>query len=389
MNEEYPSAVFSDQKQDQRLKMALSAARMSLWELDLTNEKCIWSGRPTSHFDEFSKTIKNSLNEYFKLIHPDDIAEVIQLIKNAHEGQRFFNQHRAYWPDGTYHWMEGIGMIVKDQGVLKMAGTVQDITEKKLLEAEREDWKIRHELVTKAAGIIVYDYNILTGEIIWSGNVEEVLGFTPEEMGNIDRWVELIHPNDKEEAFKKLERAQKNLEVYEVYYQFRKSDKKYCDIYDRGTFLEQDGRAYRMLGMMSDVTEWRKSQERLSESEKRFKSVINNVNVGVGLWDTTMAPVVYNEAAYELLGMTKDQFDGRVAVDPEWNVVDANGKPMPPENFPIPKAIATLKPVRQVVMGVFRPNMNDRVWLMVDAEPMLDQNENLLNVVCTFADFSD
>ncbi|MEP5610608.1 MAG: PAS domain-containing protein [Cyclobacteriaceae bacterium] len=380
--------AFSARDQDKRLRMALSGAKMSLWEINLTNEMVKWSGPSTGHFSKFSKSIKESLNAYFKLIHPSDLGEVIRLIENAKTDQNFFNQHRVLWPDNTYHWMEGSGIVFEENGDFKMTGTVQDITERKKLETEREDWKVRHELVARAAGIIVYDYNILSGDILWSGNIQEVLGFTSKQMGNIDRWVELIHPEDREDAFEKLESAQKNLETYEVYYRFLKSNSKYCDVYDRGTFLERDGQAYRMLGMMSDVTEWRKSREALSESENRFRSLINNLNVGVGLYDVSMVPVVHNEAAFKLLGMTEKQFIGKVAVDPDWNVIDMDGNKMLPRDFPIPQAIETKIPCRQVVMGVYRPKSKDRVWLMVDADPLLDENGDIRHVICTYSDFS-
>ncbi len=381
-------SVTTMKDQDQRLRKALSVAKMSLLELDITNETSNWSSHPSNHFYELSSKTNGSLNEYVDLVHPMDRNDVIVLIKSAKPGQKFHNQHRVLWPDGSYHWVESSGMTFNDDGILKMTGTVQDITEKKELEIEREDWKIRHELVAKAAGIIVYDYDIKTGDIIWSGNVSEVLGFTPKEMGNIDRWVELIHPEDRERAFRELEEAQKSLNAYEVYYRFLKSNSKYCDIYDRGTFLEREGEAYRMLGMMSDVTEWKKSQEALSESENRFRLLINNLNVGVGLYDLTMVPIVHNAAAYKLLGISEKQFVGKAAIDPDWNVVDMEGNRMRPENYPIPQAIDTKKSIRQTVMGVFRPKMNDRVWLMVDADPVLDDDGKILHVICTYSDFT-
>lgn len=388
MKEESIGSVHTEDDRDQQLQMALSAAKVSLWELDITNEIGIWANRPSNHFYEFSRQINGSLRKYFKLVHPDDRANTIDFVKGAKPDQSFFNQHRVLWPDNTYHWVEGNGTTYNDGTCLKMAGTVQDITEKKKLELEREDWKIRHELVAKAAGIIVYDYDINSGDILWSGNVKEVLGFNSKELGDIDRWVELIHPEDREEAFRLLEEAQEKLETYEVYYRFLKNNRKYCDIYDRGTFLAHDGKAYRMLGMMSDVTEWRKSQEALNESENRFKSLMNSLHVGVGLYDLSMIPQVHNAAAYKLLGLTKKQFEGKAAIDPDWNVVDMEGNVMLQENFPIPQAIASQKPIRQIVMGVYRPKMNDRVWLMVDADPVFDANGNIMHVICTYSDFS-
>lgn len=371
-----------------RLRSVLSAAKISLWEFDITNKKCNWWAKPTDHFYKFSQLVNGDLNRYLNLVHPDDRKAVAELVASADVGENFSHQHRILWSDNAYRWIEGTGVTEEENGAIKMVGTVQDITEKKELELERENWKTRHELVTRAAGIIVYDYDIESGDITWSGNVKQVLGYTAVEMGNIDRWVELIHPEDRESAFAQLEIAQERLEPYEVYYRFLKSDTEYCQIYDRGTFLEKDGKAYQLLGMMSDVTEWLESKEALSRSENRFESLMNNLKVGVGLYNVEMIPIVNNEAAYQLLGLSEHQLQGKAAIDKKWNVMDINGNRMNPQDFPIPRAIASKKPVRQVVMGVYRPKMDDRVWLMVDADPVLDQEENILHIVCTYSDFT-
>lgn len=388
-----PKTIESSDQMDKyvlakRLRIVLSAAKISLWEFDLTNGKCNWWAKPADHFYEFSQGVSNDLSKYMNLIHPEDQQNVSESISKAEIGKNFSSQHRILWPDGSYHWIEGAGVTEEENGVVKMIGTVRDITEKKELELEREDWKTRHQLVTRAAGIIVYDYDIDSGNIGWSGNVKQVLGYSAVEMGDIDRWVELIHPEDRERAFAKLETAQEKLEPYEVYYRFLKSDKGYCQIYDRGTFLAKEGKAYQMLGMMSDVTDWMESKEALTRSENRFESLMNNLKVGVGLYSVEMKPIVNNQAAYELLGLSEKQLQGTAAMDKDWNVMNIDGNRMDPSDFPIPMAIASKKPVRQVVMGVHRPTKNDRVWLMVDADPVLDAEGNILHVVCTYSDFT-
>jgi signal transduction histidine kinase len=143
-----------------------------------------------------------------------------------------------------------------------------------------------------------------------------------------------------------------------------------------------------MLGMMSDVSEIVFSKAALVESEKRFESLMNNLNVGVALYDHSMTPKIYNTASYLLLGLTEEQFTGRVVMDSEWNVIDGDGKKMDNANFPIPLAIETGLAVRQIVMGVHRPRMNDHVWLMVDADPIYNEEHELKHVICTYTDFS-
>lgn len=373
---------------DRRIRTMLSTAKITLCELNLTDKVLNWSVDKSFHFYDFSQSYDGTLDGYFQLIHDEDKEQVNNLFQNLEFDKNIAAEHRVLWPDGTYHWLEAIGRASVENGISRLVGTFQDVTERKELEHEKNDWEIRHKLVAQAAGIIVYDYDIESGGILWSGNVKEVTSFTAEEMGDIDRWGELIHPDDREEAFRLLEEAQHSLNTYEVHYRFMKSSGEYCHMYDRGTFVSKSGKAVRMLGMMSDVSELVYSKAALVESEKRFKSLMNNLNVGVGLYGETMIAKIYNKAAYLLLGMTEEQFVGRAVIDPAWNVIDGDGEVMKQEDFPIPQSIDTGLAVRQVVMGVYRPAMNDRVWLMVDADPVYDESLQLLHVVCTYTDFS-
>lgn len=373
---------------DNRIRNTLSSAKITLCELNLTNRSLSWSADECFHFNDFSNSYDGTLEGYYQLIHEDDKERVNQAIKSLAFGRSISAEHRVLWPDGSYHWLEAIGRAYSEMGMIKLVGTVQDITERKRLENEKEDWETRHKLVAEAAGIIVYDYDISSSNIQWSGNVEDVTSFSPKEMSDIEKWGEFIHPDDRVEAYSLLEKAKKSLSTYELYYRFKKKGDEYCHMYDRGTFVFKNGIAVRMLGMMSDVSELVHSKAALVESEKLFRSLINNLNVGVALYDKNMIPRVHNKSAYSLLGLTEEQFTGRVAIHKDWNVLDGNGLEMKQENFPIPQAISTGLAIRQVVMGVNRPSLKDRVWLMVDAEPVYSEEHDLIQVICTYTDFT-
>ncbi len=111
-----------------------------------------------------------------------------------------------------------------------------------------------YELIIAASGQIVFDYDLHTGEIVWSGNLEQVLGYQPAEMGNIEEWADRIHPEDREEALRLLEVAEKDNATYDVEYRFRKKNGSYRWLHGRGFFLTKDDRSVRrMIGMMQDI----------------------------------------------------------------------------------------------------------------------------------------
>ncbi len=159
----------------------------------------------------------------------------------------------------------------------KVVGRVwsfRDITEQKRTEAESTDWKKRYELVSNSSGQVVYDYYLPSGKIIWSENILSELGYTQEELGTVNSWGDKIHPEDHEEAFAKLEKAENESAKYEVTYRFQTKAGNYLHMSDQGFFLSNNnGKAYRMLGAMRNVTQQREAEIALKESDSRFRTL--------------------------------------------------------------------------------------------------------------------
>ena len=138
-----------------------------------------------------------------------------------------------------------------------------------------------------------------------------------------------------------------------------------------------------------DRSEQKEAEESLRASEERFRLLLDDLHVGVVVQDAAARIVVSNPKALELLGLTQDQLLGRTSFDPRWNVIHEDGSEFPGEQHPATTAIRTGRPVRNVTMGVHRPASNDRIWLLVNAEPQRGSDGTIRRVVCTFSDITD
>ena len=108
------------------------------------------------------------------------------------------------------------------EGRTLIMGIANDITGRKKTEEEVSAWEKRFELIIEASGQVVYDYDLDTGRIDWSGSLEQVLGYDREEMGGIDEWTERIHPEDRAEAVRLLDESREESgKTYDVDYRFR------------------------------------------------------------------------------------------------------------------------------------------------------------------------
>ncbi len=131
-------------------------------------------------------------------------------------------------------------------------------------------------------------------------------------------------------------------------------------------------------------------KRRLEESEARFRDLIENLQVGVLLIDPDGDILLSNRAALGLLGVAEADLVGKNCSAVGWDaVIREDGSPSRAEELPAPLAIASGRPVRNVIVGVHRSSSEDRVWLLVNAEPQLDADGDVRQVICTISDVSE
>lgn len=121
----------------------------------------------------------------------------------------------------------------------------------------------------------------------------------------------------------------------------------------------------------------------------RFYELIRHLHVGVVVQGPSTEVLVCNPASLELLGLEEDQYRGKTSYDPDWNIIREDGTPFEASQRPMASVLATGKAVRNVVMGVYRPKRKDRVWLLVNAQPTLDDAGCIVEVVATLIDLTE
>ena len=119
-----------------------------------------------------------------------------------------------------------------------------------------------------------------------------------------------------------------------------------------------------------------------------FQEFVDELNIGVGVYNENASPVACNPSAFKLLGLSKEQFMGSSAMDPYWKVSHEDGSLFDVNDFPIIQTITTYKPILGVIMGVTRPLQN-KIWLEVNAHPIKDSDGSIKYVFCTYKDVSE
>ncbi|WP_439506513.1 PAS domain-containing sensor histidine kinase [Sediminibacterium sp.] len=225
----------------------------------------------------------------------------------------------------------------------------------------------------------------LNGIILFSSkSAELILGYTAKELIG-DHFLSNTLKEDKDKTSKALLEVREVNKIYNFENRIVGKNKQLIFL---SWSLIWDDQTQETFVIGRDITELKRNEEIRQNNEKHYRSLIQNINIGIIIQKENSEITLCNQPALEMLGLTEDQLLGKTSFDPDWNVIHSDGRFFPGNEHPVPTAIATKQPVRDVVMGVYRPNTKDRAWLLVNAEPQFDISGNFDHVICTFTDIT-
>ena len=131
-----------------------------------------------------------------------------------------------------------------------------------------------------------------------------------------------------------------------------------------------------------------KAEETLWESEARLRGLFKTMAEGIILIALDGQIIQANPAAEHILGLQDSEIEARNYIAPEWEILRPDGTPMPPDEMAGPRAMKEMRLVKDVVMGVKRPD-GTISWINVSAAPLMDEAGRFMGVVGTFADITE
>ncbi len=265
----------------------------------------------------------------------------------------------------------------------------RDISERKKFEAELQ----KSEQFYRTLIADSLDATLLLnadGHITYSSPaLKNVLGYENFEVLGRSGF-EFVHPDDALwalESFNKEKEA--NPEVKNITVRLLTRDKTWVWCSVRGHNLLKHAAIGSIVVYIHDDTLRKKASDALKESERRFRELVRDIRLGVVIYDAQGKITLCNNAACSLLGLSEPEVMGKTVVNTAWDVIHEDGARFVEAEFPVTVSLSTGLPVRDVVMGVYSTQMEDRNWLLVNAEPIHDEQEQLIHVICSFTDITE
>ncbi len=246
------------------------------------------------------------------LFHPDHHDLIRARIKGLLAGQPApLVEQQVVRLDGSLRDVEVTAALLDDDGQAIQV-IVRDLTERNRTEWALRTSEERLRLAFAGAQEGVYDWNLETGEVFYSPRWTEMLGYAPDEIAShVSEWERLLHPDDSERSRGLVDRVIRGEQDYRMEFRLRHKDGHYVDILSRGYAVRRtpNGPVSRIVGTHFDLTERKRAEAALRESEERLTLAFAGAQEGVWDWNLESGAVVYSNQWTQMLGYAADEIE--------------------------------------------------------------------------------
>jgi PAS domain S-box-containing protein len=298
--------------------------------------------------------------EMFMVVHPEDhlamkrfMAEVVGKPGVPVRGPvvRVLHKNR------TWRLVEGTTTnMLHEPSVRGLVSNFRDVTER--IEAEKEKKhaqeniriaKERYDLVARATNEAIWDWDIMTEDVLWGEGFKTLFGYDDEiKPVTLHSWSNYIHPDDAQRVINSIMQVvcSPHSNRWEAEYRFIRADGSCADVLDRGFVIrDAEGTPVRMIGGMQDITERNLISQQLKDAYDFNETIIETSPVGILMFEESGQATRVNKAAIELHGGDLAKWmDFNFKESECWKALGLHGAAM--------EALETGKSVRLEVRGM-------------------------------------
>ena len=218
--------------------------------------------------------------------------------------------------DGAVTDVEVNSTLLDDPDGPSIQVIVRDITDRKQRETLLRESEERLMLAFAGAQEGVWDWNLETGAVVYSPRWKQMLGYSEDEIEpNISSWERLLHPGDWDRARALNDAVERGQQTYEGEFRLRHKEGHYITVLTRGLPIRRasDGVVVRIVGTHLDMTERKRTELALRESEERLALAFAGAQEGIWDWDLETNAVVYSSRWKQMLGYDDDEIEPHIS----------------------------------------------------------------------------
>ncbi len=306
---------FNKEKQElevskQRFNLATNAAKLGVWDWNIDSNIVIWSDFMYGLFGLPMGTPVN-YDSFLATLHPDDRESVeLALRKALDERNDYVKEYRVIWPDGSEHWIVGIGRVLvgTDGKPKNMEGVVYDVTEHKHMELKLQESEQRHRLALEIMDIGEWQLNLADLVLFQSVTNANIFGYN----GQLPDWGHQIFlghviPEDREYVDSIFLNPNTDHAVRKAEFRIRRKDGEIRWVQGAALpYINASGQKL-LVGITIDINERKENELRLIESEGRFRELFEHLPIAYQSLDIEGRWLDSNQKLADLLGFKEPE----------------------------------------------------------------------------------
>ena len=303
---------------EERLRLALDASQMGLWDWNIVTNQVIWSENHEVLFGLLPGSFEGTYEAFLKCVYREDRQSVMQVIAHAlRQKTDYNNEYRIVRLDQSVHWISAKGkFIYDDQGqAVRMIGVCMETTVCKQAEEStrelttqvQEQANILNAILTASVDHIYifnrrgcYQYVSRDGATLLGLKPQDLIGKTLQEVDLPTDLVEQVD-NQRQSVMKTGQPIKDECE-------YLSADGVHYYEYILTALRNSNQTIEGVISVYHDITEHKRAEKSLRESEARFRRLFESNLIGVAFWNVDGFIIDANDAFLQLAGYTRDQF---------------------------------------------------------------------------------
>jgi PAS domain S-box-containing protein len=201
-----------------------------------------------------------------------------------------------------------------------IAGSVvvaRDISERKQIEAALRESEMRMSLAIEAANMGLWDWDLLSGRLVWTEVIQLLWGYAPGEFpGTQEAFESRVHPEDLPDLKRVSEHAQKDRGPFQFEFRVVWPDGSLRWVSSRGRYLfDAQGKPTRLVGVIFDITERKQAELSRRRSELQQRAILDNIPDPAWMKDVEGRFLAVNQAWCRFTGLAPGEAIGRKDAD--------------------------------------------------------------------------
>lgn len=247
---------------------------------------------------------------FFEFVHPGDKEKIIHLLEKY-----VTIKNEEMLTDENRDISEKIEFRFKDRfGNWHHIATNAYLLENEILSVSKDVTKEKHvferlRLISKVTTDFIYEWDVKSDILEWSGRFEETLGYTAGEIPKtMEEWLYWIHPDDLEKVRNSIETQRTSTEAVYKEYRVRKKDGTWAYWEDRGIAITDEYKQpVRWIGGCRDITAQKEAESALKESRNELRMILDAAADGIRIIGRDFKVRNMNKTMTELAGICCDK----------------------------------------------------------------------------------